>query len=70
MSPNTLFSVALFVLAVLVSKEHPLCIEDPQLSHEVKINEGQTHQQVFHQIEDGRDKAKEGNEADAHKEEG
>lgn len=55
---------------MLVSKKHPLCVEDLQLGHKVEVDEGQRDQQVLHQIEDGRDKAEEGNEANAHKEEG
>lgn len=58
------------LLEVLVSKEHPLCVEDPQLGHEVEIDKGQADQQVLHQIQQGCDKAKEGNEANTHKEEG
>lgn len=63
--------VSLSLLEVFsVSKEHPLCVEDPQLGHEVEIDEGQADQQVLHQIEERCDKAEEGNEADAHEEEG
>lgn len=60
----------LFLLEVPVSKEHPLSVKDPQLGHKVEIDKGQTDQQVLHQIEDGCDKAEEGNEANTHKEEG
>lgn len=56
--------------SMLVSKKHPLCVEDLQLGHKVEVDEGQRDQQVLHQIEDGRNKAEEGNEANAHKEEG
>lgn len=68
--PSIFFRVALLVLAALVSKEHPLCVEDPQLGHEVKIDKGQTDQQVLHQEEDRCDKTKEGNKTNAYKKEG
>ncbi len=69
-APTICFNVALSLLEALVSKEHPLCVEDPQLGHEVEIDKGQADQQVLHQIEERCDEAKEGNEADTHKEEG
>lgn len=69
-SSNLFLLLYVLMLKTLVSKEQSLCVEDPQLSHEVEIDEGQADQQVLHQVEDGCDEAKEGNEANTHKEEG
>lgn len=38
------FNVSQSLPKVLVSKEHPLCVEDPQLGHEVEIDKGQADQ--------------------------
>lgn len=53
-----------------LSEEHPLGVEDPKFGHEVEIDKGQADQEVLHQVKEGRDKAKEGNKTNTHKEEG